>query len=178
MTAPFRGPVEDQSPFSVWLRAHPELDSVKRDISTTDCDMIFHRYKTTIDGRKDRLLQAIMLVEVKTNNALIGFAQRDTLGLINFALRLADGRIAKSDSGERFRLRSFGVHYLRMSSTAPDNSEWIKWDGKKIDVDTLVKVLHFDLHPDSLLKEPFRNHHRPRNMKTLFGGEIRRMDSR
>lgn len=72
MTAPFRGPAEDQSPFSVWLRAHPELDSVKRDISTTDCDMIFHRYQNFVDGRKDPLLQALMLVEVKSNGAAKG----------------------------------------------------------------------------------------------------------
>jgi len=84
--------------------------------------------------------------------------------------------VATGLQGKRFLLRSFGVHYLRMSSTAPDNREWVEWDGAKIDVDTLVKVLHFDLHPDSLVKDPFRNHHRPSNVKTLFGAEVRRKD--
>ena len=169
MTAPHRCSAVAPDPFSDWLRRNPRLDSKDYNLSASDCDMLVHRFKNIVDGRADRQLQCIMLVEVKTRLAAAGFAQRDTMRLVNTLMRKGDRMVAKNERGERFRVRSFGVHFIRMSGTCPTDSEVMYWDDHSISVEQLERVLRFEIHPTTLVPNPLRNHHRPQSVLQLPG---------
>src|SRR5574343_241043 len=169
MTAPHRCGAVVADPFSDWLRNNPRLDSRNYSLSATDCDMWVHKFKNIVDGRADRQLQCIMLVEVKTRLAAVEFAQRDTLGLVNALMRRGDRMVARNERGDRFRVRSFGVHFLQMSGACPTDSEAILWDGHAVSVQQLERILRFELHPTTLVPNPLRNHHRPQLVPQLPG---------
>jgi hypothetical protein len=116
----------------------------------------------------------MMMIEIKSFGAKMSDAQMDTIWMIDQILRnrrdtpTKDSRrqagqaplkarsyIAKTDVS----LKSFGVHVLTFSGIGPDDSEWIRWDTKLIDLDILTKLLAFDLDPDSLKPLDLRNHH-------------------
>lgn len=173
MTRPFNSRVRcqhcngittEESPMERWIRNNPLLSS-SNGIVRYDIDILLHRYKTVADLKGDREIEFMMFVEVKTFNANLTLAQRDTLGLLNQVLRnrrknkhssprrqmggqpLTNYSIAKQ---RRIPLRLFGGHLLQLSGAAPDTSDNMRWDGKNIDLQTLVELMMFDRDPDNL----------------------------
>lgn len=175
---------QEPTPFHAWVRGHPDLDSVRECLDIGDSDLWVHRYGTrrTKTGT-NRNVQYLMLVEVKTHGADLARAQRDTLSMVNDALRTEamrqhrilgrfvgdhpqNTRVVHSYiAGKRVRLYCYGVHKLRMSSASPATSQWMTWTDaygteQYITVDQLVKLLRFDLNPDSLRPLEHREHKR------------------
>lgn len=165
------------SPFSQWIRAHPQLDSIKQRIGVTDCDYWIHQYRAHSDRVGTRALDQLMLVELKTYFKDLPPSQRDTLHLVNQVMRLGSVlpngkrrylRLNGVNCGERRIVRCFGVHTLRLSRDRPDNSTSILWDGKVIDQATLVLILRYDRDPDypqRLISD--RRHHTPGKVISL-----------
>lgn len=178
-----------ETAFERWMRQQPDLDSHKG-IVRFDCDVLIHRYLTLRDKRGIRDIQAIMFVEVKTNAATMLPAQQDTLSILAQTLRnrrpnrhhhkrgrhLKDHTpLAKAYSHILKRpivLRLFGGHLLRLSGDAPDTSEWMEWDGKRIDRQMLVDLLAMERDPDTLKRHDWR-----RRYSAFKTGQKRLFDS-
>lgn len=166
-----------ESPFSRWIRSHPDLDSIRERLSVTDCDYWIHQYRAHTDKIGERAIDSIMLVELKTFSAGLPFAQRDTLRIVNhvfgasFRDKSGRTRTIKARLGAEIRLvRMFGVFLLQLSGDRPDNSEEMYWHGRRVDVETLVQILRFDVDPWSLRQRSDRRHHTDANQVIpLFG---------
>lgn len=157
------------TPFGEWLRANPQLDSINHHVSVTDVDMWVHKYCPRAERRRpDNILDfldLLMMVEIKTFNSDLSYAQRDTLGVVEQYMRkpsirknartgprrhtvqLAETRITHLLRVKR-PMRWYGVHLLQLSSAAPNTSDVILWDKKQISEDQLVGLLRFDFDPD------------------------------
>ena len=92
-------------------------------------------------------------------------AQKDTLRLIAAMYRklnyTKDGkcRTLRLDMGNEIRsVRMYGYFVLRLESHAPDRG-WIEWDGRQVDLDSLIDVLSFKLDPRTLRPRSDRRHH-------------------
>jgi len=158
----------DESPFSQWIRAEPRLDSIRERLYVTDCDYWIHQYRAHRDRVGDRVIDSIMLVELKTFSADLPWNQRDTLKLVNEGLRRAfrDNRgqvkTTRMTFGSEVRLvRLYGAFLLQLSSDRPDRSEDIIWHGRRIDLETLVEVLCYKRDPQTLNIRGERRHHIP-----------------
>ena len=163
MTTERRDGNEEQ--WRAWIRRHPELDSrpTGAALSLTDSDMWFHQYMSKPDRIGTREIQHIMLTEWKTFEAAPPTAQVDSLQVIDAVLRCGDQKTFDFPGSRvpRRYVRSWGVHYVRLSGACPDTSEWIEWDGKRVDVATLLGVLSFKRDPDTLHERSDRRHHAP-----------------
>ncbi len=76
--------------------------------------------------------------------------------------------------GRRVNVRYLGFHLLQFEQTSPDDSSWIKWDGKKIDEDTLTAILAFERHPyhiEKKIDEFLRDRHR-QDLGLPFNGMV------
>ncbi len=159
----------NETAFSRWVRQQEDLDSNRDGIVLYDSDMIVHRYKFD----HDRLYQCIMLVEIKCYNAKPTESQRDTLAIFGQFLRndkttscknrraQVENRPAEAFSTMRkktIRCRAFGVHVLTFEKSSPDNGK-IRWDKGDITKGQLVKLLKFELHPETLKPMDGRAHH-------------------
>jgi hypothetical protein len=159
MTAPRRDGVE--APFNAWVRNHPRLHSLDQCLAMTDSDLWVHKWDVRADGVGKRVIQALMLVEIKTFGSDVSSSQRDTLEKIDaFLSHKRTRKIGKSV------VRSFGVHLLRfLDGSSPENSRRIEWSKRccdhrvEITTDQLVELLLFELHPSTLVGDPFRRHH-------------------
>lgn len=161
----------NDTPFSDWLRCHPELHSVKRAFTANDLDYVVHAYRTPCDRLGTRQVQHIMILEVKSMGADMTDAQRDTFDILDQILRntvnsprkKADGIPARKCrsliANGNVTVRIYGCHKLQMSGSRPDSSRWLVWDKRQIDEPTLLKLLRFELHPDTLAPLSDRRHH-------------------
>lgn len=173
--------VSTEAPFNAWVREHPRLDSRDDCIVATDADLIVHRYGTRRDEYGiDRSVQYLMQIEVKTFGRDLTDSQRETLRLHAMNLRTVTHSVERNSVG-RFELghRSnyrpsfvngshimhYGVHLLQLGNSTPDNSDWMRWDHKPVDLDTLVALLRFELSPDSL--RPINEEHRKKRKRQL-----------
>jgi hypothetical protein len=101
-----------------------------------------------------------MHIEAKTRGAVPTQSQADTLLKLDM---FRGQRVHKSHL-----VRHFGVSIVSMSGTSPDNSSVIRWGRFKkgqlgfveITVSQLEDLLLFEKHPDSLLPNPYRRHHK------------------
>lgn len=133
--------------FGKWLRDEPALDSKVQRLSIQNLDYIVHGYARFRQGKS---CQAVMLVEEKTRNGKVGATQRDTHGVIDQMLRVADGCKVNVMRGSSLAYY-FGYHTLVFERETPDDGRmW--WDGALIDYDTLIKVLRFEVDPRSIAK--------------------------
>lgn len=154
----------EESPMERWVRQHKLLDS-RNGIVRFDVDILLHRFKTVTDAKGCRDIEFMMFIEVKTFNASLTDAQRDTLGLLDQLLRnrrpnmhakprrQVSGRPEMAYSRMKNRdipLRLLGGHLLQLSGSDPENSDTILWDHKPIDIETLVELMLFDRDPDNL----------------------------
>jgi len=162
--------------FSRWIRKNPLLDSTEVGTVGTDEDgetkrILWHRYKTEKYGRE---VQCMMILEIKENGSDLTPSQRDTLCINNQLIRnrrSTPNKKMKYQKGNTslkvystlaekdIYCRHFGHHVIRFSHTDPIDSKWIEWDHQKIDTNTLVKLLRFDLDPDNLQPLDIRNRH-------------------
>lgn len=137
----------------------------------TDVDAFWHRYKTCVDKLGSRDLQVFMEIEWKTRGGNLTDSQADTY-------RKKHAMIQPSLKWHGQELKNFGVTVVRLSGTTPDDSEWIKWgrfirghaigmNWTEISVDQLLKLMRFDMHPDSMNDNPFRRHHITRKLQVV-----------
>lgn len=176
----------DPSPFSKWVRGHPDLDSRERRLCITDSDQWVHNYLR----RRERNvapnalgIEAVMLVEVKGFGADLPYAQHDTLSLVDGLMRRASSRPNSNrrwtvpvpdieNPGIKRAVKTFGVHVLRMSGDRPDNSDRLLWGtysmGQCIKFDDiteqqLLELFRFERDPDHPTKmlDTRRHHLRP-----------------
>ena len=162
-----------ETEFSRWTRNNHLLESVEGQV-IIDQDVWVHRFKTAL-GRK---FQCLMLLEVKVFGAEPTLAQRDTLHIINQVTRNRRETPTKKRKWQAGNaplktysaiskgdvvLKCFGTHVLRLSNLSPNDSEWLKWNKEDITEDQLVKLLRFDLDPDTLKPMDFRKHHISKN---------------
>jgi hypothetical protein len=167
-----------------WIRESKKLDS-RNGFTVYDVDYIVHKFHE----QSSREYQLIMLVEVKTRNSELQAAQRDTLYILN---QIIENRVPNRHTGQKshnnkhrqsrgplkvwsafsrrmVNVRSFGVYTLRFSGTGPLDSETIHWNKRLIDLETLEKLLAFEIEPDRFIpiEEALRNRHANRQA-TLF----------
>mgnify|MGYP001199852243 CR=1 FL=1 len=163
-----------ETAFGRWIRNNRELDS-RKGYCVTDLDMTISEFKTVHQFKSgySRDFQLIMDIEVKTMGADLSQSQRDTLHIRNQLMRnrrqtptkellFQAGNTPEVFSviqGRKIVVRCYGVHLLRFSGLGPDDSEWMLWDTKPINSDTLTEILRFDLDPDTLKPIDLRNHH-------------------
>lgn len=167
-------PVQDD--FHAWIKAEAELDSCRIGITVADVDLIIHRFK--FDNNRD--YQCIMLVEKKIHGAEPETWQTDTLNIFGQFLRndkktpfkgrraQVENRTCKVYSTMNKKViavRAFGYHLLQFENTSPDNG-WIQWDRKRITKCQLIKLLKFELNPETLKPLDGRRHHKP--LPSLF----------
>jgi hypothetical protein len=183
--------VSTEEPWKTWIRNHPKLDSQEHGISVMDTDLIVHKF-----GRRrglirgwDRDVQYLMKVEVKTQGAAVGPAQRDTINAVDNLLRTKpwkehriDGKlipghpqnirnVVSSIAGREVRIICHGVHVLRMSGPTPGTSDWLRWDERLITGEQLVQLFRYELDPDSLRVMEHREHKKISDQHPLFGME-------
>lgn len=172
--------------FCAWLRSQrKELPSYSQTVGfvATDVDLVIHRYLTSIDGIGSREIQAMMMLEVKSRSGKPHQSQTDTLykwHLLSNTKQVVNNSL----------IWGFGVGVLSMSGTDPSNSDHLEWgrfkkgsDGKlhyrKITINQLYGLLRFELHPDSLSRQPFRRHHKTRLIsveeQTVLGFSIKKV---
>lgn len=201
MTAPWRemvpcdkcgSPVSTESPIKAWIRRHPSLDSVKDCLCIGDSDLWVHRYglRRTLQRGVDRDVKYLQLVELKTHGRGLNDQLHDLYRIINDLLRTnswkdqrdngrfttghqQNSRIVYSHwAGRNVQVHCYGVHLLRISGATPNQSDDIKWDGRAITYPQLVKLLRFDLNPDSLRPLEHRFHKRRHDQQpTLLGDQ-------
>lgn len=154
----------EEHPMSTWLRNNSRLDSRTEYLSIQDVDFWVHKYRDVKDAVSERLVNHIMMVEVKVLNGEPNFAQRDTLSAINQVAAKRGHRGIRAipfinERGQKCDLYFWGAHLLQLSGWCPDSSELIRWDGKTIDVQTLEELLCFARHPTTLSPDMNRRHH-------------------
>jgi hypothetical protein len=174
-------------PLMAWCREKGktgELPANAEDcgVVQTDVDSFWHRYKTCVDAISSRELQVFMEIEWKTRGGSLTASQEDTYRK-KHATVIPRLKFFGQD------LVNFGVSVVRLSGTTPDDSEWIKWGRfirgkqsgmvwKDINVDELLKLIRFDMHPDKFNKRPFRRHHKIEGFKVVeksaLGFEVER----
>jgi len=171
--------ITQESAFSRWVREQPELDSSLGYV-TTDQDLEWQLYCT---GR-GRDFQLMMHIEIKTNGAELSPSQRDSLHMKNQIIRnrrqtptkpcqwqsgTAPLRVYSEIARRKVWLRHYGVHVLQFSGLGPEDSEWIRWDRRLIDVEMLLKILKFEVDPDTLRPMDFRSHHKQKVLPFVAG---------
>lgn len=180
-------PASTEPPIKAWIRKHEELDSRKQCLCIGDSDLWVQKFGTRRwHTGVDRDVMYLMLVEIKTYARDLDEPQRDLLHIVNQLLRTnpwkeqrAEGRFINGHrqnvrivysimAGRKVPIHCYGVHKLRISGATPDESEWIAWDDKQITFDQLLKVLRYDLHPDSLRPMEHRSHKQTVDMPVLF----------
>ncbi len=154
----------DETPFSGWLRDKNRkkiIPSVSPDLGVTvnDIDMVVSCYHKNQTGS---FVYSMFIVEIKTRGGSLTASQRYLYPALSCFAR----ELTYSDKCVRF----YGCMQLIMSGTSPDDSEWMEWKrfpfhirsqrksvpkledmkSSRVDIDQLVKILRFDLHPISL----------------------------
>lgn len=158
----------NETPFSEWIRAEARLDSIRERLYVTDADYWIYQYRAHRDRVGERMIDSVMLVELKTFSAGLPWNQRDTLKLVNEGFRKAfrnsTGRLkdVRMVFGSEVRVVHFhGAFLLRLSGDRPDKSETIEWHGRRVDLDKLVDILRFAVDPLTLRPRSLRRHHLP-----------------
>jgi hypothetical protein len=126
-----------------WTRGIDRLPS--QIYSLTDVDLVVHRHFP-------RNTQLLMLVEQKAFNAVVGFAQRDTLLILHQLLSVANGGWVRTQRGEQAQVMYFGLHILTLSHRTPQTSQTILWNDFPVSLDELIRILRFDIDPRTVRK--------------------------
>jgi hypothetical protein len=173
MTTPRRD-AQETDPYFEWLRAEPALDSNRYNISVTNNDHWIHNFSSRVEKNgRYYPYDSIILVEVKSFDKAVPFAQNDTIEVVDELLRtrfrngrrrmlpLKDKRPGRSGSSRK--VLCYGTHVLRMSGSRPDRSESLYWDDKPVTFGELLEIYRFERDPDhpSRMIDMRRHHLRP-----------------
>lgn len=169
-----------------WLRGREDLRAEDgHNIYDEDhfCDRrVVHKYKEN----GDRSVQCYMVLEVKEYGAFPTKAQQSTLAILSgyiknfFGNRHTRHGATKDIAGKRrkvwdhvykrwVQVRHYGYHLLQFEKTCPDDSSWIRWDGKEITADQMVALLRFEIHPLTFMPMDARDHHKQKSLPLLAG---------
>lgn len=177
-----------ETSFGRWIRGNESLDS-SSGIVVYDIDYIVHRYKS----KHGRLKQLMMFVEVKTRNSDMTDEQRDSLYMASQVTQNRTSNKELDNNRDRWNandlhgfskgvtkvyslyakrvvdLLHFGFFKLQFSGLGPDDSDFIAWNDKPIDVGMLTSILAFDVDPVRFedIGELLRKHH-PEKERPLF----------
>ena len=149
-------------------------------LSVSDGDLIFHRFKRISDPLGERDLEHMMMVEVKTGDEKLRYAQHDTLSVFSqrlLAMAPGNGKPigVQSRAGTRIKegtrkvkLVWYGVHLLRVPSVPSEDGPFA-WNNKQTDRQTLIEILNMDRDPrrPDLRLDIDRRHKKPRD-ESLF----------
>lgn len=179
--------VSTEAPVKTWIRGHQALDSRKACLCIGDSDLWVQRFGVrTRQGWVDRAVMYLMLLEIKTHGRDLDDDQRELLHIVNQLLRTVpwkeqreEGRfvaghrqnvrhVYASLSGRKVAIHCFGVHKLILSGSTPGDSDRITWDDRPIDGSQLVKLLRFDLSPDTLRPVEHRRHKRAASLSAAL----------
>jgi hypothetical protein len=166
-------------PFMAWCRSCKLLPSWSSDCGwvQTDVDTFIHRYLTRVDAQGTRELQPMMEIEVKTRSGSLTESQLDTY-------RKKHATVIPFLKWRGQLLVNYGVSFVRMDGTSPEDSTWFKWGRfnrsesfdihwHDITIGKLIQLLRFDLNPDTLSENTFRRHHKTNRVvvseKTALG---------
>jgi len=114
--------------FGLWLREQKDINSSKYDAQ--NLDFIWFAYKAGW----------VLLLEEKRYNSSQSFAQKDTHNIVHQMLEFASGHIIDTAKGKR-RIDYRGYFLIQFENTNPDDSDWIKINGKKHTKEDLLHLL-------------------------------------
>lgn len=160
----------EDTPFCAWLRGHDALDSVRDAFTAHDVDLHCHKYKANVDGVGTRDVQLLMMLEIKTRGAMPSREQKETL-FFQHQCQVSKRKRVNSSTGKLTSVWNFGCSLLSLPAERPDDAphmRWCRFDPKgkgkwtiqEIDEQTLVRILAFDIDPDSLMPLSLRRHHK------------------
>jgi hypothetical protein len=166
----------EDTPFGRWMREQGRIAGTMPSSAfvSSDCDYMIHRYKTVVDGYGTRDVQALMILEVKTNGAKPRFAQVDSMWLMHLCANTNKPRRKVEHSGKV--VFHHGVSFLSMSGTTPDNSQVMQWGRfersasigwRNINTVNLIDLMMFDIHPDNFERNPYRRHHKSQTIERM-----------
>lgn len=159
----------EESAFSRWIRDNPRLDANRESIVVADFDYTIHRFKTPI---LERHLQCMMFVEVKIHGGKVNDSQAKTLSMARQAAQnqhsdYIEKWVKDGPHGPKRLLRHYGGFELRLEGAAPDDSDWMEWNRKRITKQDLEKLIRFELNPHTLKPMDFRPDHHAKREKTF-----------
>jgi hypothetical protein len=170
MTTPRRDG-RDVTPSAAWVRANDDLDSIKACVTMHDIDWIWHKYRISEDSIGHRTVSHVMFIEEKSCNCDLTMPQREIMYFLDQVLQPRRTYRLRSPRGERIHVRFWGYFKLRYDGETLPESETIWWNKREIGLDTLTRILRFDLDPRTLAERDDRRHHtaRPRPLEIHFG---------
>ena len=162
-----------ESPFCEWMRGNYSLPSTQ--FVATDVDLWVHAYRTSLDNKKQRDVQCIQFLEVKTRRAKPVSSQLDTLWKIHKTI--SSRTIAVGGN----KVRNFGVSFVSLSGVDPARSDLIEWgrfckDGSikwtLVSVEKLESLMLCEHDPQTLESVVLRTHHKTRTHWQIKKAEL------
>jgi len=156
--------------FMAWCRSCELLPSWSKECGwvQTDVDTFIHRYLACVDNQGTREVQPMMELEVKTRSGSLTASQVDTY-------RKKHATTIQHLRWNGQTLVNYGVSFLRMNGTNPVDSTMMTWGRfkrpslaeiiwREIILEQLIKLMRFELHPDTLAEHSFRRHHKTQSV--------------
>ncbi len=160
---------KQQTPFSMWCRANPQLDSLQCCLATQDIDWIWHQYKVKTDRVGTREINHILLIEEKSFGADLTISERDVMFQLDQILSRTNTERVMTVRKQWIDVRFWGYFKLRYSGATLPASDTVWWNKTIITLKQLEQILRFEINPRTFAARDDRRHHTPRPLP-LFDG--------